>query len=49
MIPTTSNEWIAVANERAADAEAIKTTRNDSVGPVYLAGYAIECGLKALV
>lgn len=49
MTPTTAGGWIAVANERAADAEAMKTQRATSVGPVYMAGYAIECSLKALL
>ena len=45
--PTSAAEWIAVANERAADADALVPTRQASVGPVYLAGYAVECSLKA--
>ena len=49
MEPTTAEGWIAVANERAADAEAIEKDRPASVGSVYMAGYAIECSLKALL
>ena len=49
MTPTNANDWISVANERAADAEALKTTRCTSIGCVYIAGYAIECSLKALL
>jgi HEPN domain-containing protein len=40
-------DWISAANERAADAEALLRGRADSIGSVYLAGYAIECCLKA--
>jgi hypothetical protein len=36
-----------VALERAADAKALGNGRPVSVGPVYMAGYAIECSLKA--
>jgi len=46
MPPNTSQEWIEVAKERAADAELLKQRLN-SVGAVYMAGYAIECSLKA--
>jgi len=46
MPPNTSQEWIEVARERAADAEMLKQRLN-SVGAVYMAGYAIECSLKA--
>ncbi|MGB0388016.1 MAG: hypothetical protein ACPGWR_24640 [Ardenticatenaceae bacterium] len=47
MAPNTPQEWLAVANERAADAEAMLPSRTNSVGPVYMIGYAIECTLKA--
>lgn len=47
MMPTTAEEWISVANERAVDAQAMLPLRSHSAGPVYLAGYAIECSLKA--
>jgi hypothetical protein len=49
MSPNTAQDWIAIAQERAADAEAMKTSRCTSVGSVYMAGYAIECSLKALL
>jgi hypothetical protein len=45
MAPNTAQDWITVANERAADAEAMLSSRQDSVGPVYMVGYAIECSL----
>ena len=47
MAPNIADDWIIVAKERAADAEAILLSRKDSVGPVYMVGYAIECSLKA--
>jgi hypothetical protein len=40
-------DWISAANERAADGEALLQGRTASIGSVYLAGYAIECCLKA--
>ncbi len=49
MTPTTASDWVVVANERAADAVAIEKTRSNSIGYIYLAGYAIECSLKALL
>jgi HEPN domain-containing protein len=49
MTPNTANEWMEIAKERAADAEAVKITRSASIGCVYMAGYAIECSLKALL
>lgn len=49
MSPTDAQGWIAVANERGADAEAIYKERPNSVGCVYMAGYAIESSLKALL
>ncbi|WP_199247824.1 hypothetical protein [[Phormidium] sp. ETS-05] len=49
MEPTTAEDWSAVAKERGADAEAIAKDRPTSVGSVYMAGYAIECSLKALL
>jgi hypothetical protein len=49
MPPTDANGWCSIANERAADAEAMKSTRCTSIGGVYMAGYAIECSLKALL
>lgn len=47
MQPDQAEDWIEVARERAADAEALVESRADSVACVYLAGYAIECSLKA--
>lgn len=47
MEPTTAQDWTDVAQERAADAEAMLPERRGSVGPVYIAGYAVECSLKA--
>ncbi len=44
--PTTTEEWMTVARERGADAEAMLPTREASVGPVYMAGYAVECAVK---
>lgn len=49
MNPTCAEDWIAVGRERAADADALLRERNRSAGPVYLAGYAIECSLKAVI
>lgn len=49
MQPTTVEDWIEIANNRAADAEAIRKVEETSVGSVYMAGYAIECSLKALL
>ena len=49
MSPHTAETWLAVAKERATDAQAINKHRPTSVGAVYLAGYAIECSLKALL
>src|SRR4051812_42654219 len=47
MDPTTIQDWLQVANERAADADAMMPHRPSSVGPGYIAGYAVECTLKA--
>lgn len=44
--PSTPGEWMIVARERGADAEAMLPTRSASIGPVYMAGYAIECAIK---
>ncbi|MEA5418288.1 HEPN domain-containing protein [Spirulina sp. CCNP1310] len=49
MPPHTSEDWINLANERAADADVMTKNRNTSVTSVYLAGYAIECSLKAFL
>ena len=47
MNPTTAQGWAAVARERQSDARALSKQRAESVGAAYLAGYAIECALKA--
>ena len=49
MSPSSADAWIAVAQERAADASALLLEREQSAGSVYLAGYAIECSLKAFL
>ena len=47
MSPSSPEEWAEVARARAADADAMLPDRGRSVGPVYMAGYSIECLLKA--
>jgi len=47
MHPSTTEDWLNVAAERAADAEAILGSRQSSIGSVYIVGYGIECSLKA--
>ncbi len=47
MDPSTADEWMAVADARGSDAAAMLPAREGSVGPVYMAGYAIECSIKA--
>lgn len=49
MSPSDADEWAAVANERAADAEALAGQREASVGSIYLVGYAVECSLKGFL
>ena len=44
--PTTAEAWLRVAQERAVDAR-ILAAQGRSVAAVYLAGYAVECALKA--
>jgi uncharacterized ferritin-like protein (DUF455 family) len=46
MPPNTSQEWIEVARERAADAELLKQRLN-SVGAVYMAGRSRINGLDS--
>ncbi|WP_437877675.1 HEPN domain-containing protein [Sorangium sp. So ce513] len=46
--PSSIEDWVEVANERAEDARAMLAS-NRPVGAVYMAGYAIECSLKALL
>ncbi len=49
MSPITVKDWLEIANQRAIDAQAIHQHQLSSVGAVYMAGYAIECSLKALL
>jgi hypothetical protein len=49
MSPDRWEDWREVANKRMTDARSMLPSRTDSVGPVYMAGYAIECSLKALL
>ena len=44
--PSITEQWFAVARERGADADAMLVLRASSIGPVYMAGYAIECAIK---
>lgn len=48
MSPDTWEDWRNVANERMVDARSMLPARANSVAPVYLAGYAIERGNRAL-
>lgn len=48
MAPNTFDEWIEVSRERQEDARAL-LSRKQSVGPVYMAGYAVEARLKAFL
>ena len=45
--PQTYQDWRETAMERAADADAMLPERKESIGSVYMAGYAVECMLKA--
>lgn len=45
--PDTSKDWLEVANSRMGDALYLAAGDANHVGCVYIAGYAIECGLKA--
>ena len=47
MQPKTWEHWREVAIERAKDAEIIAENNPDSIGCVYMVGYAVECALKA--
>ena len=47
--PSSASDWMAVARQRGADAKAMLPERAESVGPSYMAGYAIECAVKALL
>ena len=41
MQPGTWEQWLNVAIERAQDADSIAKERSDSIGAVYIAGYAV--------
>lgn len=45
--PSTAQEWLEVARERVGDANSMLPGRANSVGPSYVAGYAVEAALKA--
>jgi HEPN domain-containing protein len=49
MQPNTYEDWLAVSRERQEDARALLSSRKTSVGPVYIAGYAVEASLKAFL
>lgn len=46
--PASAQDWIYVANDRVSDAIAMKNGKR-LLGSIYMAGYAIECSLKALL
>lgn len=46
-MPDSPEQWRAISLERGEDADAMLPNRSQSAGPVYMAGYAIECMLKA--
>lgn len=45
-VPNKPQHWFDVASERASDADAMLPSRNTSNGPVYMAGWAVECALN---
>ena len=45
--PNSPNEWFQIAIERSADVDEMLPARSASAGPVYMAGYVVECSLKA--
>jgi HEPN domain-containing protein len=49
MQPTTSRAFLQVALQRMAAAEQIMVKLGLSVEGQYIAGYAVECSLKALI
>ena len=49
MAPNTFDEWLEVSKERQSDAAALLKSRRDSIGSVYMVGYAIETNLKAII
>ena len=46
MEPSSPEEWVEVAKERSRDARILSDGRR-SLGAVYMAGYSVECYLKA--
>ena len=46
MEPSSPEEWVEVAKERSRDAR-ILSDGSRSLGAVYMAGYSVECYLKA--
>ena len=46
MEPSTPDDWVEVAKERARDARILSDGKR-SLGAAYMAGYAVECYLKA--
>ncbi len=46
MDPSTYEQWVEVAKERSQDARILSDS-NRYLGAVYMAGYSIECYLKA--
>jgi HEPN domain-containing protein len=47
--PGHAAEWLAVAGMRLREAKRLEEAGAGCVGSAYLAGYAIECSLKALL
>jgi hypothetical protein len=47
--PSNHSEWIGAARQRALDAKTLLSRAEHSVGPVYMAGYALECSFKGLL
>jgi HEPN domain-containing protein len=47
MPPTTYKDWMEIATERSKDAEELANARSNSVAAPYIAGYCVECALKA--
>jgi HEPN domain-containing protein len=47
--PSNSEDWFAVASERAGDAGTLLEHAVKSIGALYMAGYAVECSFKGLL
>lgn len=45
--PADVHEWLRVAGVRLQEARELMLANTSSVGSAYLAGYAVECSLKA--